>query len=144
MTDELSLEVHRTIRAPREALFDAWLDPSRLAQFMKPGEDMGTPRIEIDAREGGAFFIGMRAGEAELPHRGVYKTIRRPEELAFTWESDFAGPGSIVTIRFEDLGDEGTRVTLRHVGFPNEERRQGHEAGWTRILSLAEESARDE
>ena len=33
---ELKLEISRTIAAPREAVFDAWLDPEMLARFMTP------------------------------------------------------------------------------------------------------------
>ena len=43
MTDQatdLKLEITRLIPANREKLFDAWLDPVMLAQFMIPGPDM--------------------------------------------------------------------------------------------------------
>ena len=40
----LSPHVTRQIDASPEAVFDAWLDPKMLMQFMKPGEGMTCPR----------------------------------------------------------------------------------------------------
>ena len=51
---ELTMQVERSIAAPREAVFRAWLDPEMLRRFMLPGQDMTVPRADVDAREGGA------------------------------------------------------------------------------------------
>ncbi len=137
MTDtatELSLETSRTIAASREKLFDAWLNPEMLAQFMMPAPNMTVPEAKSDAREGGRFRIVMRAGDQDLPHEGTYKTIDRPNRLAFTWESPFSTlEDSTVTVDFAEAKD-GTEVTLRHVRFPSEEIRDNHQGGWTSIL----------
>ena len=131
---ELNLEVSRVINAPKDVLFDAWLDPKMLANFMMPAPDMSVPEVKADARVGGRFLIVMHAGGKDMPHEGTYKTIDRPNTLAFTWESPMSPiDGSIVTLNFDDV-DGGTKVTLNHVRFPNEESRNNHEAGWTRIL----------
>ncbi|MGI9391182.1 MAG: SRPBCC family protein [Boseongicola sp.] len=137
MTDtatELSMETSRTIAAPREKLFDAWLDADMLAQFMMPAQNMSVPEAKSDPREGGRFRIVMLAGDQELPHEGTYKTIDRPNQLAFTWESPFSTlEDSTVTVDFREAQD-GTEVTLRHVRFPSEEIRDNHQGGWTAIL----------
>ena len=131
---ELNLEVSRVINASKETLFDAWLDPKMLANFMMPAPDMSVPEVKADARVGGRFLIVMNAGGKDMPHEGTYKTIDRPHTLAFTWESPMSPiEGSIVTLNFDDA-DGGTKVTLNHVRFPNEESRNNHEGGWTRIL----------
>jgi len=136
---ELKLETSRVIAASPETLYDAWLDPSMLAKFMMPGPDMSVPEVKSDAREGGRFLIVMHAGGKDLPHEGTYKTLDRPNRLAFTWESPMSPiEGSTVTIDFDKV-EGGTKVTLNHVRFPNEESRANHEAGWGRILdTLAE------
>ena len=72
---ELSLRVTRTINAPIEAVFNAWLDPAMLVRFMTPGEGVTVPKAETDARVGGRFDIVMTAGEKELPHSGTYLGI---------------------------------------------------------------------
>ncbi len=142
MTDqatELKLELSHHIPASREKLFDAWLDPAMLAQFMTPGPDMSVPEATCDARVGGRFLVVMRAGDQDLPHAGTYKTIDRANRIAFTWESPMSTiENSTVTVDFEDA-DGGTNVRLTHVRFPSEESRANHEGGWTRILATLAE-----
>ena len=138
MTDtatELHLACDRFIAAPPEKLFDAWLDPDMLARFMRPGENMSVPKVNTDPKVGGRFLIVMRVGDQDLPHEGTYKTIDRPNRLAFTWESPMSPiEGSTVTVDF-DAAEGGTNVRLTHVRFPSEESRSNHEAGWGRILA---------
>ena len=137
---DLKLETSRVIGASREALFDAWLDPTMLARFMTPGPDMTVPEAKTDPREGGRFLVVMRAGDQDLPHEGTYKTIDRPNRLAFTWESPMSPvEDSTVTIDFDEA-DGGTKVTLSHVRFPSEESRDNHMAGWTRIIECLAEA----
>jgi len=137
---ELSLETSRVIAASRETLFDAWLDPDMLAKFMTPGPNMSVPEATSEAREGGRFKVVMRAGDQDLPHEGTYKTIDRPNRLAFTWESPFSTEeDSTVTIDFAEV-DGGTEVTLKHVRFPSEEIRNNHEGGWNSILTALAEA----
>ena len=137
---ELSLNVSRTINAPVEALFNAWLDPEMLARFMLPGDGMSVPKAETDPVEGGRFDIIMQAGEQEIPHAGTYKKIDRHSQLVFTWESPFSTDGSTVTLDFKPV-DGGTEVNLNHVKFPNEESRDNHEGGWAAILAKLDAAA---
>ncbi|MDJ1007563.1 MAG: metalloregulator ArsR/SmtB family transcription factor [Paracoccaceae bacterium] len=135
---ELALEVSHHIPAPREKVFDAWLDPKMLAKFMTPGPNMSVPTATSDARVGGRFLVVMRAGDNDMPHAGTYREIRRPERLVFTWESPFSqAEGSTVTLDFAESGG-GTDVTLRHVRFETEEARDNHKGGWSAILAALE------
>ncbi len=141
LTDhDLTLTVTRTIAAPPERVFDAWLDPDMLMRFMLPGPGMTTPRATTDAREGGRFDLIMKNGDDEMPHGGVYLEIDRPRRLVFSWESPFSVEGSTVTLDFRPEGD-GTLVTLTHIRFPNQESRDNHEGGWTAILARLAEVA---
>ena len=131
---ELVLELTRTIDAPKERVFDAWLDPATLATFMTPMPGVTVPEAQTDPREGGRFLVVMRSGDQDMPHRGTYVTIDRPNRLAFTWESPFSEiEGSTVTLDFADAGT-GTKITLRHIRFETEESRNNHEGGWSKIL----------
>lgn len=139
MTD-LTLNVARTIKAPIERVYNAWLDPAMLARFMIPGEGTTVPKAETDPRIGGRFSIVMAAGDDELPHGGEYKELNPHTRIVFTWESPFSVDGSTVTIQLKEV-DEGTHVELTHVKFPSEESRDNHKAGWSAILEkLAEVS----
>ncbi len=86
--DELELTIRRTIAAPRDKVFEAWLSPALLAQFMRvPATEGGPARVKTDAVKGGRFSIIMVTAEREVPHTGTYLEIQPHSRLAFTWES---------------------------------------------------------
>jgi uncharacterized protein YndB with AHSA1/START domain len=133
MMTELSLTTSRTIAAPVQSVFDAWLDPAMLAKFMRPMPGMDAPDVENDPVEGGRFNIIMKVGDDNIPHGGTYIEISKYSRLVFTWESPFSIEGSTVTLDFEEA-DNSTKVTLNHVKFPSEESRDNHTGGWNGIL----------
>ena len=133
MTD-LTVNVKRTINAPIEKVFDAWLNPETLAQFILPMPGMPEPNVENDAKEGGEFTIVMHVGEDEVPHAGKYLEINRPNKLVFTWSSPYSTDDSTVTLNFSEIENNKTVVELTHIKFLDEEARSDHEGGWTNIL----------
>ncbi|NOY66302.1 MAG: SRPBCC domain-containing protein [Gammaproteobacteria bacterium] len=133
MTD-LTVNVTRIINAPIDKVFDAWLNPQTLSQFILPMPGMPQPSVETEAREGGTFTIIMHVGDEKIPHTGKYLEINRPNKLVFTWESPFSTEGSTVTLHFSDLGNNRTNIDLSHVRFPDEESRTNHDNGWGNIL----------
>ena len=137
---ELSLTTSRTIKAPAERVFNAWLDPKMLARFMRPAEGVTVSSAETDPRDGGRFALVMNAGDKQIPHAGTYTLIKRHSRLVFTWESPHTVDGSTVTLDFTPV-DGGTLVKLHHVKFPSEESRDNHEGGWAKILAALDEVA---
>ncbi len=133
MTD-LTLEVTKTINAPIEKVFDAWLNPKILSMFMMPMPGMPESDVENDAREGGKFTITMHAGDDLLPHTGEYLEINRPDKLVFTWTSHCSVDGNTVTLNFTKIDDNTTNISLSHVKFIDEKTRSDHEGGWSNIL----------
>ena len=133
MTD-LSVNISKTINAPIEKVFDAWLDPLMLTQFILPAPGMAQPQVENDAREGGRFSIIMQVGDERIPHTGTYLTLERPHRLAFSWESPFSTDDSVVTLLFDAIDGNTTRLDLSHIKFINEQARANHEGGWNNIL----------
>jgi uncharacterized protein YndB with AHSA1/START domain len=129
-----SLRLVKEVPAPPHRVFDAWLDPTALTRFMCPAEGSRVAKAEVDARVGGAFLIVMHIGGRDLPHRGEYLEIVPYERLVFTWLSHVAGPGSRVSLTFEPLANDRTRLTLEHEGL-DESVRGKHEQGWTLILN---------
>ncbi len=132
MTTDLTIT--RTISAPREELFEAWLSPDALKEFVRPGPTITIPKAEVDARVGGRFLIVMQYGEQLIEHRGEYRTIDKYDVLAFTWVSEYAGKSSVVTLTFKEAGANKTELTLAHTGLPSEKERENHEKGWTGIV----------
>ena len=133
MTD-LTVKVSKTINAPIEKVFDAWLNPKMLSQFILPMPGMPKPQAETDARVGGSFTIIMHVGDDKIPHTGEYLEISRPDKLVFTWLSPSSIDGSTVTLLFSDEGEGKTLVNLIHIKFIDEETRSNHEGGWGNIF----------
>lgn len=113
--------VTHTFRAPAERVFDAWLQPPCVRQWLGAalrahGLSGDIRRVEIDARVGGKFvFSDMRNGE-EAVHWGTYLEIQRPRKIAFGWftsEADEKEGSSLVTLTIEPQAT-GCIATIVH------------------------------
>ena len=81
---EQEARVERAFAAPPERVFDAWLDPETVGEWLFRTADGALVRCEIDPEAGGRYEIVERRGEEEVLHTGHYEAIQRPERLAFT------------------------------------------------------------
>lgn len=82
---ELDLTISRIIRAPRAAIWTAWVDPEQLAQWWIP-QPARCRVAELDVRPGGAFVTEIsEPGEPFAPHvRGCFLDVVPFERLVFT------------------------------------------------------------
>ena len=129
--------VKRTIPATVDELFDAWLDPESLAQWMLPG-DHRRNTVSVDARVSGAFEIVMHHQDGSKRHYGEYRAIERNKKLVFTWHSDATHhTETLVTVEFRAASDS-TEIVLTHERMPDHEAGLKHTKGWTRALELLE------
>jgi len=118
-------------------LFDAWLDPDSLAQWMHPGTTAHSSAT-VDARVGGAFEVVMHYPGEPLRHYGEYRTIERNRKLVFTWYSDATQhTETLVTVEF-NVSSAGTDIVLTHERLPDDEAARSHTEGWTSAWDLLE------
>lgn len=130
-----TLELKKTFLASAETIYDAWLDPSAIKEFMRPADVITIPDPKVDAKVGGAFLFDMHAGESILPHKGEYIILERPKKIQFTWNSmNTDNQDSIVTITISSLGEDSCELTLLHEKLPSESSRNDHQGGWNNIL----------
>lgn len=137
-TEIPSFQVRRTIRAPRQRVFDAWTKADELKAWHAPGPAV-VSFSEIDLREGGEYRIHMRGPDGtEYRVSGIYREIDPPRKIVYTWgwDGDHPVKDSVVTLEFHDRGN-ATEVVLTHAIAHDEERR-GHEQGWTAIMDKLE------
>jgi uncharacterized protein YndB with AHSA1/START domain len=81
---EVVLILERTLNAPRELVFQTWIDPKHLAQWWGP-KDFTNPVCEVDAKPGGAIRITMRAPDGTLiPTEGIFLEITPHERIVFS------------------------------------------------------------
>jgi uncharacterized protein YndB with AHSA1/START domain/DNA-binding transcriptional ArsR family regulator len=136
---ELELTVSHTIAAPRDKVFNAWLTPTLLSQFMLPEGGMKHAEVSNEPKKGGRFSILMKTATREIPHGGTYLAIDPYSHLSFTWQSPHSVDDSVVTIDFAEPKPGTTEVTLKQVKFTSEQSRLGHIGGWTAIMEALEE-----
>lgn len=131
--------VHRFKSAP-ERVFDAWLAPEIIGQWMFGPKlrDEEILRISIDAQVGGSFsFLVRRQGE-DIDHVGRYLEIDRPRRLVFTWGIG-EGDSSLIVVEIAPDGT-GCELTLTHELHPDwAEYAERTEAGWTKMLGVLAE-----
>jgi uncharacterized protein YndB with AHSA1/START domain len=114
----------RVFNAPREKVFQAFIDPELVPKWWGRREDTVT-LDKMDVRVGGDWRFVTDGPDGSTAFRGTYRAIEPPERLeqTFEWEGM---PGHVVieTATFEDLGDGRTKVSTRSV-FDTPEERDG-------------------
>ncbi len=141
MTTAAAVVVRRTFAAPRDKVFDAWVNPQRMALWFARCKN--APPVEVleaDARSGGRYRIVVTDDKGKIYRgSGIYKEVRRPEKLVFTWNWDHDDyKDSLVTVDFRTLGESDfTEVTLTHEALP-ERAREDHRQGWEQCYDQLE------
>lgn len=132
----------RSFEAPRALVWRLWSDPQHRLRWWGP-EGMGLSRLEMDFREGGAWRMVMHhlVTGYDHPVHGVFREIREPSRLSFTYINDSDGIETLVTLDFVDLG-ERTEMRFRQSPFSGVEARDGHGWGWGLTLGLLDEYLR--
>jgi uncharacterized protein YndB with AHSA1/START domain len=134
-----SARVERILPAPVEEVYDAWLDPGSLAQFICPAPGRAS-HVSVDARVGGRLRFMMSFPDEEIEVTGEYLALDRPERLMFTWRcSDTGDLESLVTILFAPVGEEETLMAITHTGQPAQLVAK-HQAGWSSVADQLEAS----
>jgi uncharacterized protein YndB with AHSA1/START domain len=121
----IEVTVERTIPAPIEEVFDAWLNPKI------PGTTWhAADKFVLDPKVDGLFFWTVSG----TPHYGRFTEVARPNRLRHTWMSpNTSGLESTVLVSFKKQGKD-TLMTLVHSGLPDTNPGRGHEKGWNFFL----------
>lgn len=92
----IEVRATRYFEASPERVFDAWLVPRTLGQWMfgPRVREENVVRLDVDPRVGGSFSLKVERNGRIIDHVGQYLEIERPHRLVFTWavkgESDDA------------------------------------------------------
>ncbi len=145
--NNIKLQLTRVFDAPREMVFKAWTDANQFKQWFGAAacEGSSLQSVKADARAGGKYRMQVRRADGEFfTTVGVYREVKPPERLVFTWafEKDGSGeefgevepPEMLVTLEFKARGRQ-TELVLTHEKFASVESRDRHEEGWGRCLN---------
>ena len=128
----------RIFDAPRELVYQAWIDPEHIKNWYGPSM-FTIARSEVDPTPGGAYLVVMQGPDgSEYPNHGVFKEVVENEKLVLTLFADEDADGkytfeTVNTITFEDeagktkmtLSVEVTKATPQHL-----ENLSGMMKGW--------------
>lgn len=139
---ERTLTITRDFNVPRTLAFEVWTSPQHLMRWWGPrdaqGLDFSTPSCDIDFRPGGKWRMCIQARDGmTLWQHGTYHEIVEPERLVFSFAWDNggdAGVETLVTVTFEELAADKTRLTFTQTGFNSDPQRNGHVTGWAQCL----------
>ncbi|MET0814548.1 MAG: SRPBCC family protein, partial [Pseudoxanthomonas sp.] len=83
----IEVRVTRYFEASPERVFDAWLVPRTLGQWMfgPRVREENVVRLDVDPRVGGNFSLKVERKGELVDHVGQYLEIDRPHRLVFTW-----------------------------------------------------------
>jgi glutathione S-transferase len=131
--ETFTLQLQRFIRAPRDAVFNAFVQPELMAAWYGPrGMQV---QVSADVRVGGAYRLQMQARDGtHFVASGHYVKLERPAHIAYTWSWEEGGPlpdglSTLIEVELiEAVG--GTELRMTHSGFPAAAARDGHGQGW--------------
>ncbi|MEM9554492.1 MAG: SRPBCC domain-containing protein [Acidobacteriota bacterium] len=112
------LIVTRVYAASREAVFEAWVETSKVEQWWGCG-DTTRVRSHIEPRVGGRYDHTMTIAGSDIAGNGLIVEFVPPSRLAYT--APLYGTTDIqmrVTVDFTEVTG-GTRVQLVHQGIPD-------------------------
>jgi uncharacterized protein YndB with AHSA1/START domain len=149
----LAVRVERTLHAPPERVFRAFLEPELLRQWIAPST-LVIERVSVDPRVGGRIEVwhsmnGVASGKFE----GFFLKIDPPHELVYRWafvgtEPEKEGEyfDTLVTIRLRPESAGQTHISVVHEKLEELEQGAPHIyvqllPGWNECLGLLERAA---
>ena len=144
-TNELesrTLSLRRTFNAPIQLVWEAWTQPSHIAQWWGP-KGMKVKILEHDFKVGGAWKYVMEMPDGkEFITEGVYTVIETLKKIFSSADFKPMTEGVEIQALFEEAGEK-THFTF-NVVHPTEEYCQqqkdmGFEKGWGSVFNNLEE-----
>lgn len=131
MSETVTVVVQRVMPAPPQVVFDEWLDPEALEEWMCPNP-VRVVDVTVEARVGGTVRFDVDDSGTRVLISGQFLTIDRPRLLRFTWSnSNWEDPtrASIVNVTFDPVGTDETLMSIEHSLLPTSEFESFH-GGW--------------
>ena len=139
MTEPVEIRVEKRFRHPRERVFEAFIDPSRVGEWLFHTPDGVMEKTDYEPRAGGAFAIFERRGNVLARHFGRFAAVEYPDRIVFDfWVDEAPEAPTRVTVTFS-VEDEGCLAVLTHDLAPAWAHfAERTTAGWTMMLDSLE------
>lgn len=135
---EGSVVAYASIAAAPARVFQALVSDDITKWWVRPGV-FDTREWKGDAHAGGQWTASGIGGGNPYMLEGEFVAVDAPRKLVHTWHLAGA-PGAATTVTYVlEPQDGGTRLTIRHDGFPSTEAAANTRIGWETSLSQLEE-----
>lgn len=143
------VRVERTLSAPPDRVFRAFLEPELIRRWITPG-DLAVDRVAVDARVGGRLEVWhSRNGVSTGRFEGRFLKIDPPQELVYRWAFVGTEPekgeyfDTLVTVRLRPAPGGRTHLSVVHAQLEELERGAPHvyvrlAPGWDDCLGQLE------
>jgi uncharacterized protein YndB with AHSA1/START domain len=130
-TADKTLLIKRTFEAPRDVVWNAWVDAKQAKQWWGPN-GFTAPVVELATVPDGAWHAQMRGPDGKvLGQHGILREIVPPEHLQYTFVWDENPEDELlVNVDFAAHGGK-TEMNFRQTGFSSADERDGHKDGWS-------------
>jgi uncharacterized protein YndB with AHSA1/START domain len=129
------LAVERTFAASAAALYEAWTQGFD-RWFAAPGSVLMRPEVNAVFFFETEFKHPSEAAVRRHPHYGRFLQLIAGQLVEMTWVTGALGTEgaeTIVTVELQQI-PAGTRLRLKHAGFPNAAARDRHLEAWPLVL----------
>lgn len=119
-----ALSITREFNAPRERVFEAYIDPEAVAKWW--GQESAMTIVDqMEAKSGGVWrYVQREADGTEYAFKGVYHEVTAPERLVYTFE--FEGiPGHVLLETITLTEQDGKTLLTDQSVFQSVEDRDG-------------------
>jgi uncharacterized protein YndB with AHSA1/START domain len=148
----VAVRIERTMRAPPDRVFRAFLEPDLIRQWIAP-DDLTIDRLTVDARVGGRLEVWhSRNGVSTGKFEGVFLKIDPPIELVYRWAFVGTEPekgeyyDTLVTVQLRPAAEGQTQLVVVHERLEDLQRGAPHvyvrlRPGWSNCLDKLERAA---
>ena len=141
----VAVRIERTMHAPPDRVFRAFLDPDLIRQWIAP-DDLHVDRVAVEARIGGRLEVWHSSnGTSTGKFEGHFLKIDPPRELVYRWAFVGTEPekgeyfDTLVTVLLRPEPGGHTRISVVHEKLEELQRGAPHihlrlEPGWNNCL----------
>lgn len=115
-----TLILRKTINEERETVYDAFVNPKVLSKWF-------TSNAKVNLKVGGKYHN-------DDQDKGEYLLIKPNKKLRFTWENRMHCPGTVVTVFFDKIERNRTRIRLMHSLLKTKKDVEEMKSGWSWAL----------
>lgn len=139
------LEVSRDMTASPAALYEALTQQFEL-WFAAPGTVLMEPRVNAPFFFETAYSAEEGKPPERHPHYGRFLRLEPGRLVEMTWvtgEGGTEGAETVVTVELMPR-DGGTRLRLKHAGFPHDQAARRHREAWPLVLENLDRAVTEE